>query len=214
VVRQGVVLASAGYGVLMLDARGHGRSAGRAMDFGWYGDLDARAAVDLVLARPDVTGRVALLGLSMGGEEAIGAAAADDRVAAVVAEGATARTAADRRWVVGAFGWRGRLQLGLDRATYALAELLSAAEQPVALRTAAAATAPRPVLLVTAGRVPDEARAARWIAAAAPASTTVWTVPGAQHTGGLRAAPAAWRSTVVRFLDVALRPAVTGTVGG
>ena len=37
-----------GFGVLAFDAGGHGRSEGRAMDFGWYGDEDVRAAVALV----------------------------------------------------------------------------------------------------------------------------------------------------------------------
>jgi hypothetical protein len=46
VLAQAAVLARRGYGVLLFDARGHGRSGGRAMEFGWYGDLDASAAVD------------------------------------------------------------------------------------------------------------------------------------------------------------------------
>jgi len=37
-VPQAAVLARHGYGVLVLDARGHGRSSGRGMDLGWYGD--------------------------------------------------------------------------------------------------------------------------------------------------------------------------------
>src|SRR5206468_1520008 len=82
------------------DARGHGRSAGRAMDFGWYGDADVQGAVTFLGAQPDVRdGRIAAVGLSMGGEEAIGAAATDPRIRAVVAEGATGRVAADNDWL-------------------------------------------------------------------------------------------------------------------
>lgn len=44
VLPHAVVLADDGFGVLLYDARGHGRSQGRAMDFGWYGDLDVAAA--------------------------------------------------------------------------------------------------------------------------------------------------------------------------
>ena len=44
-------------------------------------------------------GRVAALGLSMGGEEALGAAASDPRIRAVVAEGATTRVAGDKAWL-------------------------------------------------------------------------------------------------------------------
>lgn len=89
------VLADHGYGVLLFDARGHGESAGRGMDFGWYGEQDASGAVDFLTQRPDVeSGRIGLVGMSMGGEQAIGAAGADERVRAVVAEGATHRVAA------------------------------------------------------------------------------------------------------------------------
>ena len=97
VIPQAVVLAKHGYGVLLTDARGHGRSGGRAMDFGWNGDADITASVSFLADQPDVEpNRIGVVGLSMGGEEAIGAAAADDRISAVVAEGATGRVAADK----------------------------------------------------------------------------------------------------------------------
>ena len=67
----------AGYGALLVDPRGHGDSGGRLMDFGWGAERDAHAAVSWVLDRPEVTGGVALFGLSMGGEIALTAAAGD-----------------------------------------------------------------------------------------------------------------------------------------
>jgi hypothetical protein len=71
-LEQAVVLARYGYGVLATDARGHGRSGGTAMDLGWYGDEDVAAAVGCVAGRADVDAdRIAVVGLSMGGEEAI-----------------------------------------------------------------------------------------------------------------------------------------------
>ena len=54
VLAHAVVLADDGFGVLLYDARGHGRSQGRAMDFGWYGDLDVAAAVDFVAGQAGV----------------------------------------------------------------------------------------------------------------------------------------------------------------
>ena len=60
------VLAKHGYGVLLLDTRGHGKSDGHAMDFGWYGDIDIEAAVAYLGTRPDVRGgRIGVVGLSM-----------------------------------------------------------------------------------------------------------------------------------------------------
>ncbi|MGD9997016.1 MAG: alpha/beta hydrolase, partial [Ilumatobacteraceae bacterium] len=92
VLGHAAVLARHGYGVLLYDARGHGRSDGRAMELGWYGDLDVAAAVDFLAARPDVDARrIGAIGMSMGGEQVIGALAADDRLVAAVAEGATNR---------------------------------------------------------------------------------------------------------------------------
>ncbi|HEX3003280.1 MAG TPA: alpha/beta fold hydrolase, partial [Angustibacter sp.] len=126
VLDQAIVLGRNGFGVLALDARGHGRSDGRAMDFGWHGDLDAAAGVTFLGTRPDVDpGRIAVVGLSMGGEEAIGAAAADSRVRAVVAEGVTGRQAADLRWLSEAYGWRGAAQEGIERAKTVVTQVLA-----------------------------------------------------------------------------------------
>jgi dienelactone hydrolase len=200
-VRQAAVLMRHGYGVLLTDARGHGRSAGRGMDLGWHGDLDITAAVGFLRRQPDVTPtRIGVLGLSMGGEEAIGAAAADPRIRAVVAEGTTARTAADKAgWLPG--GVAGAVQRALDRATYALVDLLAPADPPRTLRSAVVAARTTPFLLITAGRVPDESRAADDLRSAAPERIQVWRVDGATHTGGLRQDPRGWESTVIGFLD-------------
>jgi alpha-beta hydrolase superfamily lysophospholipase len=52
VLDQAAVIAGAGLGVLMLDARGHGESGGRAMDFGWFGDEDIAAATTFLGGTP------------------------------------------------------------------------------------------------------------------------------------------------------------------
>jgi dienelactone hydrolase len=199
------VLAQAGYGVLITDARGHGGSGGRGMDLGWYGDADLAAAVDLLASRPDVDpGRIAVLGLSMGGEEAIGAAAADDRIRAVVAEGATGRTAADKAWLSEEYGMAGVVQEQVDRITYGLIDLLSPASPPVALVDAVADSAPARFLLIAGGEVADEVLVAERLRAAAPDRTEVWIVPGAGHVAGLPTQPSAWPERVLGFLATAL----------
>ncbi len=202
---QAEALADAGYGVLLVDARGHGESDGRGMDFGWWGERDTAAAVDFLVDRPDVSDdRIGLVGLSMGGEVAIGAAGQDDRVAAVVAEGATNRVAADKDYL-DAYGFRGHLQQGVDRVTYAVAGLLTAAPEPAPLRDSVRAST-APLLLITAGDVETERLAALRLRAAAPERVQVWTVPGSGHTQGLATEPLAWRERVLAFLDDALRP--------
>jgi hypothetical protein len=61
----------------------------------------------------------------MGGEEAIGAAAGDSRIAAVIAEGALARTDADKAWLSEMYGIRGGLQLALEWVQYSVADWLT-----------------------------------------------------------------------------------------
>jgi pimeloyl-ACP methyl ester carboxylesterase len=200
-----VVVAGHGYGVLLFDARGHGRSDGRAMDFGWYGDLDTEAAVSFVASRPDVDpGRIAVLGTSMGGEEAIGAAAADPRIRAVVAEGATNRTSADKAWLSDVHGWRGTITEGIETMVFAATDLLTSADPPIALRDAATTAAPRPVLLLAGGNMPDEADAGRYIQGGSPETVELWVVPGSGHTAALDTDPGAWEQRVTGFLDEAL----------
>ena len=202
VLAQAEVLAESGYGVLATDGRGHGRSGGDAMDFGWFGDLDVEAAVSFLIGQPDVDPhRIGVVGMSMGGEEAIGAAAFDQRIAATVAEGASARTEEDKAWLVDDYGWRGWLQLRLEWLQYAVADLLSPAKKPQSLAISAGQMAPRHVLLVTAGERPDEGQAARFIQSAAGDHVIIWTVPGADHIQGLEASPTEWREHVVGFLD-------------
>jgi pimeloyl-ACP methyl ester carboxylesterase len=204
VLGHAAVLARHGYGVLLYDARGHGRSGGRGMDLGWYGDADLRAATSFLLAQHDVRdGQVAVVGLSMGGEEAIGAAAADPRIRAVVAEGATGRTAADLAWLSDRYGARGWIQERINDLTYGLTDLLTDAAPPRELREAAAAAAPRPILLIAAGTVPDETYAGQYIQSGSPATVRLSVVSGSGHTGGLATSPTAWERQVTSFLDSA-----------
>jgi uncharacterized protein len=202
VLDHAAVLAGHGYGVLLYDARGHGRSAGRAMDFGWFGDEDVGGAVSYLAAQPGVHG-MAAVGLSMGGEEAIGAAATDDRIDAVVAEGATGRVPGDHAWLPDEYGIRGRLQRPVDWLTYTAADALTDARMPTTLHAAAAATS-SPILLIAAGNVADEAHAARYIASASPDSVEVWEVPDTGHTAALASRPTEWETHVITFLDRAL----------
>ena len=202
VLAEAEVLARHGYGVLLVDARGHGESDGDAMDFGWNGDADTTAATRWLEARPEVDrDRIGVFGSSMGGEEAIGAAAVDPLIRAVVAEGATGRTAEDKAWYSEEYGARGWVQEQIERLQYGLADLLTAADRPPALRDAIRAAADSHFLLVTAGNLADEGHAAADMAAAGGDRVEVWTVEGADHTDGLAVSPEEWERRVVGFFD-------------
>jgi pimeloyl-ACP methyl ester carboxylesterase len=64
------LLQENGYAVLAVDFRGHGQSRGVV---NWFGaDRDVRAAYDFLAGRPEVDpGRIALIGASIGTQEAI-----------------------------------------------------------------------------------------------------------------------------------------------
>ena len=206
VLSQAAVLAQHGYGTLLVDTRGHGRSGGHAMDFGWWGDRDIAAAVSFLARQPAVhTGRIGLVGESMGGEQALAAIGADPRIRVVVAEGATGQQLADRGWLP--HGIDGALQRGMEWVQYTAAGLVSGAPRPMSIPEAIQAAVPRPVLIIAAGAVPDEPIAARWFQAASPATVHVWVVPHAGHTQGLATAPQAWETHVISFLHAALAPA-------
>ena len=161
VLDEAAVLARHGFGVLMIDARGHGDSGGRAMDFGWHGDADIAAATGYLAERPDVDPqRIGVVGMSMGGEEAIGAAATNPLIGAVVAEGATARNAADEAWLSNQFGVRGLLQEQIERLQDMATDVLTDASVPTSMRDAVATSGDTRYLLITAGNVADEGHAA------------------------------------------------------
>lgn len=199
------VLVEAGYGVLMLDARGQGDSGGRAMGFGWWGERDIDAGLRFLAGRDDVEPtRLGVVGLSMGGEEGIGSASSSGLVRAVVAEGATGRTADDDGWYSEEFGVRGWLQEQLEAAQDVVLGVLTEAPRPVSLRESVQRSAGVPFLLVAAGTVADEGHVARYLQSAAPDRVDVWVVREAGHTDALDTARDEWVDRVVGFLDAAL----------
>jgi dienelactone hydrolase len=196
------VLARHGYGLLALDARGGSAAAAPGVVWGWHGDQDIGAAVAFLQARSDVEpGRVGALGLSMGGEQAITAAASDERIRAVVAEGASVRTAADLTYLPDdLFGWVERLETSVMFGT---ADLMTSASQPIPLAAAVRAMHSTPLPLI-AGSDPQEESANRAFVAVAPDRASLWELPDTPHIGALAWHPGEWEQRVVGFLDATL----------
>jgi hypothetical protein len=198
------LLARHGYGVLMLDRRGEGASEGELNLFGWNGEADLRAAVDFVGARPDVDpDRIGGLGLSVGGELLLQAAAHDRRLRAVVSEGAGVRSMAEHLHTPGV-GKVQRWGSNWVLQTAAVA-VLSGTMPPGDLTELVESIPPRRVLLIRAqdGNV-DESLNLRY-AERMGRSGTLWTLNRGGHTGALAHDPAAYEQRVVGFLDAALR---------
>jgi dienelactone hydrolase len=193
-------LAKHGYGVLALDSRGTGDSGGVGNAWGWHGDNDIAGAIgwleDAARVQP---GRIAVLGLSMGGEEAITAAATDERIGAVVAEGVSARVPADLDYLPRDL--TGIIQLIDAWVMWGAADLMTDAAAPVPL-TEAVAQVSAPVLL-TVGNDQSEVLAAPRLEAAAPALDT-WVLPDTPHMQSLALHPQEWEHRVIGFLDAAI----------
>ena len=197
--RHARMLARAGYGVLLYDARGNGESEGRHDAMGWTWEPDVAAAVDFLSRRPDVRGRVGAVGISTGAEAVLQAAARDDKIAAVVSDGAIARNLAETRQLAGAEELQAVPYYGILVATI---RTLTGTHQPPPLQQLVPAIAPRPVLLIATGEGTEQAMN-RAYHRAAPV-TELWELPRIGHTLGLRDAPAAYARRVIRFLDAAL----------
>lgn len=85
VLPEAAILAEAGYHLVLIDLRGHGRSEGSENTYGYREALDVQAAVDYLMARPEIK-QVGALGTSLGGAVVARAAAIDPRLSAVVVE--------------------------------------------------------------------------------------------------------------------------------
>lgn len=196
------MLARHGYGVLVIDPRGWGRSEGDPNAFGWAGSKDVRGAVDWVARRPGVdAGRVGGLGLSVGGEMMIQAAAETTALAAVVSEGAGERSV--REFMSGASGvdWLGPPQYAVLTASVAL----FGNDTPPPGLVDLAGRVRQPMLLIDGERGQHLERILNpRYAAAAGDTATLWEVPGSGHMGGIDAQPQEYERRVVGFLDDAL----------
>lgn len=192
------LLAQHGYGVLLLDRRGEGESAGELNRFGWNGEGDLRAALDFLALRVDAIGG---LGLSVGGELLLQTAAHDRRLRAVVSEGAGVRSLREHLHTPG-LGAAQRWATNWVVQTGAVA-VLSGTAPPPDLAALAERIGQRPVLLIR-GRDghADEALNDVYAERVGP-SAALWTAP-AGHTGALAAVPAEYERRVVGFFDRAL----------
>jgi fermentation-respiration switch protein FrsA (DUF1100 family) len=200
------MLARHGYGVLLFDRRGEGVSEGDPNIFGWQGERDIRAAVSFLQSRPDVDPeRIGAIGLSVGGEMLIEAAAESGGPAAVVSEGAGVRSLREalaipetRMKIEAAL-----FHIGLTSGT----ALFSSNLPPESLEDLSARIAPTPVFFIYA--VPGqggEAELTETFYEAAREPKEIWLVPGAEHTGGIEAQPEEYERRVVGFFDDTLLP--------
>jgi uncharacterized protein len=202
-LRHARLLARHGFGVLLFDRRGEGRSEGDFNAYGWGGDADLKAAIGFLSRRADVDpDRIGGLGLSVGGEMMLETAAEDVRLAAVVSEGASVRSLAEH-WDDPELSAVQKPFTPLVAQTVAVSVLANRAPPP-SLMDLVDDISPRPLLLIRSldGQAAEVLNRAFYAAAGAPKA--LWEVPGAGHTGALEARPREYERRVVAFFERAL----------
>ena len=196
--RQTRMLARHGYGVLLFDRRGEGDSEGEPNALGWDGEKDLRAALAFLRRQPDVDPRrIGGIGLSVGGELLLQAAAHTDELRAVVSEGAGIRSVREQQETDGARRW-------LELPTWAMTTLATTVfanrGPPPNLKDLVGRISPRPVFLIYAERGQGgEDLNPEYFAAAGP-PRTIWKTDSG-HTGGIEAEPREYERRVPAFFD-------------
>ncbi len=195
------MLARHGYGVLLFDRRGEGRSEGDPNSWGWSGDRDVKAAIAWLQRRSDVEpGRIGGIGLSVGGEMMIETASETDALAAVVSEGAGSRSI---REDLGEFDPNAiNRAIGTAMAAVKTASVRVFGNEPVPPGLEdAAARAEAPMLLIAAPNSTHGEELNRNYARAAGDDATLWEIPESRHVGGMTARPREYERRVVGFFD-------------
>jgi uncharacterized protein len=198
-VAEARMMASNGYGVLLLDPRGQGGSEGDLVR--WAGDRDLIAGARYLQGRPDVDPeRIGGFGSSVGGEILLVAAAESTAFRAVVSEGA-GFPLGDAEVP----GVEGVLFAPANLVLRAAATVFSNHGPPPRIADRIGEIAPRSVFLIYAepGMGGEDVRQPKYFAAAGEPKR-MWKVPGAGHTGGIDARPAEYERRVIGFLDRAL----------
>jgi uncharacterized protein len=194
-LRHARLLERHGYGVLVYDPRGAGRSEGAINSYGWGWEKDVDAAVDFLAAHEP--GRIGALGLSTGADMAIDAAGRRSDLSAVVADGSAAIGYED----VKEYSDRplDRVSMWLVFETIEVIQGRSGPKVSLADRIAHTRT---PNLLISANKA-EKQWGELYDRRGGPRSE-LWYLPHAGHTAALRQYPAAYERRVTAFLDAHL----------
>jgi uncharacterized protein len=195
------MLARHGYGVLLFDRRGEGESDGDPNLLGWQGERDIHAAVAFLQRRADVDAdRIGGIGLSVGGEMMIEAAAESPALRAIMSEGGSGRSVRDIL-ANPETPWMEVIGTGVLTAATAL---FTDNLPPSDLRSLVPKISGATFFVYGEEGQPTERPANEAFYAAAHGPKELWEVPGSGHMKGIEAQPAEYERRVVGFFDRAL----------
>jgi pimeloyl-ACP methyl ester carboxylesterase len=199
----GALLANHGYGVLLLDLRSHGRSAGEQISFGYHEWRDIAAAVDFLYQQEQVP-TIAMFGNSMGGALAIAYAARDPRIASVISQSPYASVAHSINKGVSKFSGLPAFPFA-PLIHYLAQHRLSINTDEVAPVNTIAKISPRPILLMMGGQ--DQTVEADGIFAlqqAAGKQCELWFEPELDHVEFYQRLPEEFEQRIITYYDQAL----------
>ena len=161
-----LLFAEQGYGVLAWDFRGHGASEGDTVTFGYTETRDVEAALDFVLAQPDVE-RVGAWGGSLGAVSVILTAAHRPEIEVIIVDSPFATLEDELKHQVPIWGLRELIRFFAERETGMSVDLVRPLE-------VIGSISPRPVFIIqgmgdmripqdSAQRLYDAAGEPRWL---------------------------------------------------
>jgi uncharacterized protein len=199
-------LHQAGFSVLTYNSRARAPSGGKYVTVGAREQTDVISVVDYAAQRGDVdTGRIGILGISMGGASAILAAAKDQRIRAVVddsgfSDAPRAIAASFEHFVhlpafpfapitVAIGDWRAGVNMNHVRPMDVIGQI-----------------SPRPLLIIHEQGdpvIPPDNSLRNFAAAGQPKQ--IWLTPGSSHGQAQIVAKSDYQATVTKFFETALR---------
>jgi uncharacterized protein len=192
------LLVRHGYGVLLHDARGRGKSEGTQNAWGWGWDKDVAGALAFLETRAEVDAeRIGALGLSTGADVLVQVAGERTDLRAVVADGTAAGSFEDTQRVMGASAITPFMFV-----EFATVGATSGAKPGPVLEDMIKRVS-RPLLLVAAGP-PEKPYGEAYDRAAGNRPVDLWYLPDVGHTAAIRQVAPEYERRVTAFFDDAL----------